>query len=80
MIDAAAKQKREGGIFELRWTSGAITVAMGLKIVSSPESSGSASAPQEQGFRGMRLPETIVGTAATTPGATGAIAVTGAPQ
>ncbi|MYM93100.1 type VI secretion system membrane subunit TssM [Rugamonas sp. FT81W] len=61
MIDAAAKQKREGGIFELRWTSGAITVTMGLKIVSSPESSGTA--PQDQGFRGMKLPETIVGAA-----------------
>ncbi|MYN15426.1 type VI secretion system membrane subunit TssM [Rugamonas sp. FT107W] len=59
MIDAAAKQKREGGVFELRWTSGAITVTMGLKIVSSPESSGAA--PQDQGFRGMKLPETIVG-------------------
>ncbi|MCU6499423.1 type VI secretion system membrane subunit TssM [Rugamonas sp. A1-17] len=61
MIDAAAKQKREGGIFELRWTSGAITVTMGLKIVSSPESSGAT--PQDQGFRGMKLPETIVGAA-----------------
>ena len=61
MIDAAAKQKRDGGVFELRWSSGAITVAMGLKIISSPETSAAASAPQDQGFRGMRLPETIVG-------------------
>jgi type VI secretion system protein ImpL len=62
MIDAAAKQKRDGGMFELRWTSGAITVAMGLKIISSPESSGGgAAAPQDQGFKGLRLPETIVG-------------------
>ena len=78
MIDAAAKQKREAGVFELRWTNGAITVAMGLKIISSPESSGNASAPQEQGFRGMRLPETIVG-APAAPSAP-AIAATGAPQ
>jgi type VI secretion system protein ImpL len=63
MIDAAAKQKREGGVFELRWTSGAITVAMGLKIISSPESSAVAGAPQDQGFRGMQLPEMIVGAA-----------------
>ncbi|WP_235914313.1 type VI secretion system membrane subunit TssM [Rugamonas rivuli] len=61
MIDAAAKQKREGGMFELRWTSGAITVTMGLKIISSPESSGAG--PQDQGFRGLKLPETIVGAA-----------------
>jgi len=69
MIDAAAKQKRDGGVFELRWTSGGITVAMGLKIVSSPESGGSA--PPDQGFRGLRLPETIVGAplATSAPGA-----------
>ncbi|MFA9218733.1 MAG: ImcF-related family protein, partial [Sphingomonadaceae bacterium] len=62
MIDAASKQRKEGGVYELRWSSGAITVALDLKITSSPETSGSnASAPQEQGFRGMSLPDTIVG-------------------
>ena len=50
-------------MFELRWTAGAIAVTMGLKIVSSPESAGAA--PQEQGFRGMKLPETIVGKPST---------------
>ncbi|WP_343730868.1 type VI secretion system membrane subunit TssM [Duganella sp.] len=65
MIDAANKQKRDGGVFELRWTSGGITVAMGLKIISS------AAVPQDQGFRGMRLPETVVGAplAASLPSA-----------
>jgi type VI secretion system protein ImpL len=62
MIDAAARKRKDGGVHELRWTSGAIAVALDLKIVSSPEVGGSeASAPQEQGFRGMRLPETIAG-------------------
>ncbi|MET0323197.1 MAG: ImcF-related family protein, partial [Duganella sp.] len=69
MIDAAAKQRREGGVFELRWTSGAITVAMGLKIISSPDTSGDAAAPQEQGFKGMRLPEAVVGAAPSAPAA-----------
>ncbi|NYE59090.1 type VI secretion system protein ImpL [Duganella sp. 1224] len=74
LIDTAAKQKREGGVFELRWSSGAITVAMGLKIISSPESG--ASAAKDQGFKGMRLPETIVGAplaaTASAPAAAGA--------
>jgi len=60
MIDAAAKQKRDGGVFELRWTGGGVTVAMGLKIISSPDAT--ASQPPDQGFRGMRLPDTVVGT------------------
>jgi type VI secretion system protein ImpL len=69
MIDAAAKQKRDGGVFELRWTSSGVTVAMGLKIISSAESTGGA--PPDQGFRGLRLPDTIVGAplAASAPGA-----------
>lgn len=71
MIDAAVKQKKDGGAFELRWTSGAITVAMGLKIVSSPDSSATANAPHDQGFRGMRLPETIVGASPDAAGAMG---------
>lgn len=64
MIDAATRKRKDGGVHELRWSSGAVTVAVDLKITSSPEASGGeASAPQEKGFRGMRLPETIVGTA-----------------
>ena len=71
MIDTAAKQKRDGGVFELRWTSGGITVAMGLKIVSSPENSAADGAPPDQGYRGLRLPETVVGAplAGATPSA-----------
>jgi type VI secretion system protein ImpL len=70
MIDAAAKQKRDGGVFELRWSNGGITVAMGLKIVSNADNNGRAAAPaQDQGFRGLRLPETVVGAplSASTP-------------
>ena len=58
MIDTAARQKRDDGAFELRWSSGAITVAMGLKIISSPDKGG---ATPDQGLRGLRLPETIAG-------------------
>ena len=69
MIDAAAKKRKDGGVFELRWTRGDVAVALDLKITSSPETTGAGAggtaAVQEQGFRGMQLPETIVG----TPGA-----------
>lgn len=67
MIDAASKKRKDGGVFELRWTRGDVSVALDLKITSSAEMTGTGTnaAPQEQGFRGMQLPETIVG----TPGA-----------
>src|SRR5450830_1538387 len=67
MIDAAAKKRKEGGVFELRWSRGEVVVALDLKITSSAETTGAGanggadSAVQEQGFRGMKLPETIVG-------------------
>ncbi len=59
MIEAASKQKREAGVFELRWSIGALTIPVALKIISSPESAPPA--PRETGLRGLQLPETIVG-------------------
>jgi type VI secretion system protein ImpL len=69
MIDAAAKKRKDGGVFELRWTRGEVAVAVDLKITSSAETTGAgaATAVQEQGFRGMQLPETIVGAPAPVP-------------
>jgi len=32
MIDAAAKKRKDGGVFELRWTQGEVAVALDLKI------------------------------------------------
>ena len=73
MIDAASKKRKDGGVFELRWTRGDVAVALDLKITSSAETTGAgaATAVQEQGFRGMKLPETIVGTAVAAPPAAG---------
>jgi len=61
MIDAAAKERKDGGVFELHWSSGAITIPLELKITSSPETSARSGAPQEQGFKGMTLPDSVVG-------------------
>ena len=79
MIDAAVRKRKDGGVHELRWTSGGISVALDLKITSSPESSGSEGAPQDQGFRGMKLPDAIVGAAPSTPAAPAAPAAPSAP-
>ncbi|WP_338765008.1 type VI secretion system membrane subunit TssM [Massilia sp. METH4] len=60
MIDAAEKKRKEGGVHELRWSAEGLSVAVDLRITSSPAVSSDAATPQ-QGFTGMRLPETIVG-------------------
>ncbi|MGO4376660.1 type VI secretion system membrane subunit TssM [Pseudoduganella sp. RAF53_2] len=70
MIEAATRTRKEGGVHELRWSAGGVSVAVDLRIISSPEASPTAQAPQEQGFRGLRLPETIVGAPPITAVAT----------
>ncbi|WP_313705756.1 type VI secretion system membrane subunit TssM [Massilia sp.] len=67
MIEAAAKKKKDGGVHELRWSAGSVSVAVDLKITSSAESGAGSGAASSQGFRGMRLPPTIVGQPAGTP-------------
>ncbi|NNG23376.1 type VI secretion system membrane subunit TssM [Telluria aromaticivorans] len=61
MIDAAQKKRKDGGVFELRWSAQNVAVSVDLKIVSSAAANGSGE--QGAGFRGLRLPPTIVGRA-----------------
>ena len=78
MIELASRKRKDGGVFELRWSSGALTVALELKIVSNTDSPG---APPGQGFRGLRLPFSIVGRAVAPPsGAELAVAAAGGVQ
>ncbi|WP_020655562.1 type VI secretion system membrane subunit TssM [Massilia niastensis] len=68
MIEAAQRKRKEDGSFELRWTSGSVSVSVDLKIVSSAEANGSGDArAQGRGFHGMRLPPTIVGREIAAP-------------
>jgi type VI secretion system protein ImpL len=62
MIEAAAKSRKDTGVHELRWSVNGVTVALGLRIISSPPAESEARA-QEQGFRNMRLPEAVAGAA-----------------
>ncbi|KQV45837.1 type VI secretion system membrane subunit TssM [Duganella sp. Root336D2] len=56
MIDSASRTRKEEGVHELRWSSGAVAVSVDLRITSAP-----GSAQGDGGFRGMRLPETVAG-------------------
>jgi type VI secretion system protein ImpL len=60
LIEAAEKKRKDGGVHELRWSADGLSVAVELRITSSPVVDSDTAAPQ-QGFAGMRLPETIVG-------------------
>jgi type VI secretion system protein ImpL len=76
MLAAAVRKKKGDRWNELRWNNGAVTVAVELKVVSDPNA---ASAPATQGFRGMRLPASIVGRDVAAPAGT-AIAAAGGAQ
>ena len=56
MIDSASRTRKEDGVHELRWSAAGVAVTVDLRITATP-----GSAPGDNGFRGMRLPETVVG-------------------
>ncbi len=67
MIEAATKKRLDSSTHELRWSAGNVSVAVNLKRVSSTEATvGDAQA--SQGFRGLRLPDAIVGQATAGAG------------
>ncbi|MCU6432918.1 type VI secretion system membrane subunit TssM [Undibacterium sp. Jales W-56] len=68
MINTASRKRKDGGVFELSWTNSNITVALNLRTISSPQTAAGSNSPQGQGFRGVKLPESIVGGAPTMSG------------
>jgi type VI secretion system protein ImpL len=67
MIEAAAKKRLDASTHELRWSAGNVSVAVNLKRVSSTEATA-GDAQASQGFRGLRLPDAIVGRAPASAG------------
>lgn len=67
LIDAAQKNKRPDGVFELNWANRDVSISANLKIISKPDSgSDAAGAPQAAGYHGLNLPETVLSTALST--------------
>jgi type VI secretion system protein ImpL len=67
MMDAATMTRKEGGVFELKWTTNNVVITVDLKIVSSNGTKSDGTSAQRGGFRGLTLPATIVGIARTAP-------------
>jgi type VI secretion system protein ImpL len=79
MMDAATRKRKDGGVYELRWSSGNVTIAVDLKITSSAAVTGRGDdAQQSKGFRGLRLPHTIVGRSPAPPAGIAVAAAGGA--
>lgn len=66
LIDAASNKRKEGGVFELVWRADNVSIPVELKIISKPDASADNSNPQAKGFRGMKLPDAVLGSSAAT--------------
>ena len=60
MIDAATSKRKAGGITELSWSKDGIIITADLKIISKPGALGTNASAQGAGFKGMRLPESVI--------------------
>lgn len=61
LMEASAKKAKEAGVHEITWTNGGVSIAINLKVISMPNASADNASPQGKGFRGMKLPEAVLG-------------------
>ncbi|MEO7497264.1 MAG: type VI secretion system membrane subunit TssM [Massilia sp.] len=61
MVEAAKRKRKDGGVFELSWDNAGVVVTANLKIIGTqkPAVAAAAPAPAGQGFKRLKLPESI---------------------
>jgi type VI secretion system protein ImpL len=70
MIDAAQRKRKDGGVFEMSWQNAGVTVTANLKVLPAAPAPVQAQAPAPgQGFKRLRLPETITAPKPAVPAA-----------
>lgn len=68
LVESAARKNKPGGVWELSWSANKVAVTIDLRVTSSAAVNGNGdSNGQARGFKGLRLPETIVGHGVTAP-------------
>ena len=68
MIDSAQRKRKDGGVFELSWQNAGVTVTANLKVLpAAPAPAPVQAAAPAQGFKRLRLPDTITAPRAATP-------------
>ncbi|MFK3737276.1 type VI secretion system membrane subunit TssM [Massilia sp. TN1-12] len=78
MIDAAQRKRKDGGVFELNWQNGNVTVTANLKVLPSAPAPAQAAQPA-QGFKRLRLPDVITAPAPQPPAVPAAAPAPAAP-
>ncbi|MEW6761862.1 MAG: type VI secretion system membrane subunit TssM [Pseudomonadota bacterium] len=66
MVEASSRKKKDGGVFELTWSNEGVSVSANLKVIGTRKPAAApAPAPGNQGFKRLRLPDTVVAAPAT---------------
>lgn len=79
MVESAQRKRKDDGAFELSWESNGVKVTSNLKIIPAGSAPRPAAAPAPapgRGFKGLRLPDSII--SSTLPAAAPAPAATAA--
>lgn len=61
MMQASENKRKEDGVHELSWSNTGVKVTVHLKVISNPYASNDSNNLQSKGFRGMKLPEIVLG-------------------
>ena len=80
LLSTATRKRKEDGVFELSWGNGSTSVAVNLKLISSPQATNAPAGTSSTGYRGMSLPQSIIEvTPAAVVAAPGVVATQAAP-
>ncbi len=80
MVEASSRKKKDGGVFELTWSNEGVSVSANLKVIGTRKPAAApvtAGASGAQGFKRLRLPDTVVTAAPTLAAVPAAPAGTG---
>ena len=72
LVEAAQRKRRDNGVFELIWNNAGVTVTANLKNNGKRAATVAKAPSPGQGFKGLKLPQTIIAAAPAT-GAAGTI-------
>ncbi|MBC7404767.1 MAG: type VI secretion system membrane subunit TssM [Cytophaga sp.] len=61
MMQASENKRKDGGVHELKWVNAGISITVDLKVISNPYGPSDSNNLQSKGFRGLKLPEIILG-------------------
>ena len=80
MLEAASKKSTDKKVYELSWTNSGVVVTANIRVTGKRRMPAVAAPAPGQGFKRMKLPDSIIGAAAPAAAAPAVAATAGAAQ